>query len=95
MRRIIIAAVAIATAIMLLPPAARAAPPPPVPVQIQPTLHLWVPWVLFGCTGSVVVSALVADWKDNRQLSYSEAYSCGLLYWFSPPQPPPKPRKHH
>ena len=97
MRKILIVCAAVAAPVALSPTGARAQapPPPPPPVQIQPAFHAWEPWVLFGCTGSVVLSAMVANWKDNRQLTYWEAYTCGLLYWIPRAAAPPKPHKHH
>jgi hypothetical protein len=47
------------------------------------------PWVVIGCAGSIVLSALVANYRDNRQLTTSEAWTCGLLYWFQPYQAQP------
>jgi hypothetical protein len=38
------------------------------------------PWVVIGCAGSIVLSALVANYRDNRQLTTAEAWTCGLLY---------------
>jgi hypothetical protein len=37
-----------------------------------------------------VLAGAVANFKDNRQLTYQEAWTCGLLYWFpwwAQPQP--------
>lgn len=95
MSKLIIAGAALAALVLSSPTGARAqgAPATP-PVQVQPGFHAWEPWVLFGCTGSVVLSALVANWRDNRQLTYWEAYTCGLLYWIPRPAEPPKPRSH-
>jgi hypothetical protein len=43
-----------------------------------------------------VLSALVADFRDNRQLTAPEAWTCGLLYWIPMPvQPKPVGHKHH
>jgi hypothetical protein len=43
------------------------------------------PWVVIGCAGSIVLSALVANFRDNRQLTTPEAWTCGLLYWIPMP----------
>src|SRR5690242_10339855 len=43
------------------------------------------PWVVIGCAGSIVLSALVANFRDNRQLTTPEAWTCGLLYWIPLP----------
>lgn len=31
------------------------------------------------CAGGVIIAALVANFKDNRELTSKEAQSCGLL----------------
>lgn len=46
------------------------------------------PWVVIGCAGSIVLSALVANFRDNRQLTTPEAWTCGLLYWLPMPYQP-------
>jgi len=46
----------------------------------------WVPWAVMGCPTGIVVSAVVANYRDNRPLTQEEAWSCGVLYWFSTPK---------
>jgi hypothetical protein len=46
------------------------------------------PWVVIGCAGSIVLSALAADFWNNRQLTTAEAWTCGLLYWIPMPNQP-------
>jgi hypothetical protein len=61
------------------------------------TTPVW-PWVVIGCAGSIVVSALAANFFQNRQLTTPEAWTCGLLYWWYPsayPQQQPASNKHH
>jgi hypothetical protein len=50
-------------------------------------------WVAMACPASIILSGAVANFRDNRQLTYAEAWSCGLLYWFSWLNPPP-PKPH-
>jgi hypothetical protein len=57
--------------------------------MIPPGLHHstsgsnpWVPWVIIGCATMIVMTAMVANTRDNRQLTSPEAISCGILYWF-------------
>ena len=45
-------------------------------------------WAIFGCSGGVVLAALTANYTQNRQLTWNEAASCGLLFWFTPPRRP-------
>ena len=68
-------------------------PPPP-----PPAAHAYVPawwWASFACPASIVLSSLVADFRDNRQLTTPEAWTCGLLYWIPMPTPPQPPVRHH
>ena len=51
-------------------------------------------WAAFACPASIVLSALVANYRDNRQLTTAEAWTCGLLYWIPMPNPP-QPAGHH
>ena len=70
---------------------AQVPPPPPAPTAHSHT-PVW-PWVVIGCAGSIVLSAVVADFRDNRQLTTPEAWTCGLLYWIPMPyQPRPAAR---
>ena len=57
---------------------------PPCPVGHSSHTPAW-PWVVIGCAGSIVLSALVANFRDNRQLTTPEAWTCGLLYWIPMP----------
>jgi hypothetical protein len=43
-------------------------------------------WVIFGCSGGVVVSAVFANFVQHRALSAVEAGTCGLAYWFKQPK---------
>lgn len=43
------------------------------------------PEVVIGCAGSIVLSALAANFWNNRQLTTAEAWTCGLLYWVPMP----------
>lgn len=45
-----------------------------------------VMWVIFGCTGSLVASAFVANYIQHRQLTAYEAASCGIAFWLTPPK---------
>jgi hypothetical protein len=97
MRRFLIAVAALIAAFSFAPTKAHAQGGP-TPPAAPPMLHGpfwpndWIPWVAFGCPSSIILSALVADFKDNRQLTYWEAWTCGLLYWIPLP---PKPKHHH
>ena len=43
-------------------------------------------WAIFGCTSGIILAALVANAQQNRQLTWNEAATCGLLFWFTPPK---------
>jgi hypothetical protein len=45
----------------------------------------WV-WAIFGCSSGTILAAVVANWQQHRQLTWNEAASCGLLFWFTPPK---------
>jgi hypothetical protein len=44
------------------------------------------PWPIFACAGGIITSALVANARDNRELTAPEAWSCGILFWFAQPK---------
>ena len=46
-----------------------------------------VPYVIFGCAGSIIFAAFIANFQQKRQLTANEAATCGLLFWFTPPRP--------
>ena len=67
---------------------AFAGPAAAPPVTPCPVGHSHTPvwsWVVIGCAGSIILSALVANFRDNRQLTTPEAWTCGLLYWIPMP----------
>jgi hypothetical protein len=74
--------------------AAGPAPPCPVPSTSHAHVPAW-PWVVVGCAASIVVSAVVANAVNNRQLTTPEAWTCGLLYWWYPWAYPQQPAKNH
>ena len=59
-----------------------------VPCPPAPPTHGYIPawfWAAFACPASIILSGAVANFRDNRQLTYAEAWTCGLLYWFGKP----------
>lgn len=44
------------------------------------------PWLIIGCAGGVVLAALAANYRDRRELTAQEAWSCGTLFLFSRPR---------
>ena len=45
-----------------------------------------VPWIIIGCASGVVLAALAANYRDHRELTADEAWSCGALFLFSQPR---------
>jgi len=45
----------------------------------------YVPWLIIGCAGGIILAALAANARDHRELTAPEAWSCGLGFWFSTP----------
>src|ERR1700730_2198923 len=62
---------------------AYAGGPPPTPGHVfgggSPG---WV-WAIFGCSSGIILAAMVANFQQNRQLTAQEAWTCGLLFWFT------------
>jgi hypothetical protein len=62
----------------------------PCPIPGAP-IHGFVPawvWAGLACPASIILSGIVANFRDNRQLTYAEAWTCGLLYWIPNPNQP-------
>lgn len=87
MRRIIIAAAAMLAILTYALTRPRAMALPPAAVAAQPGFgsSLWVPWAFGGCVLDIFAAAAVANWRDHRELTYPEAYTCGVLFWFEHP----------
>jgi hypothetical protein len=60
---------------------AGTAPPPPPPSVVGTSGNPLAVWLIFGCASSVILAALVASRRDNRELVTAEAATCGLLFW--------------
>ena len=84
MRRVTILAAGLIAALALSPANLNAGVKKVVPPPVAaPAGHVGAaPWALMACPALIVVSGVVANFKDNRQLTYWEAVTCGLLYWF-------------
>jgi hypothetical protein len=81
---------AILAASLALSPVIASAKPATVPGKQFGLGPTGVLWGIFGCTGGIIFTALVANWQQNRQLTWNEAATCGLLFWFTPPRPKPR-----
>ena len=62
--------------------------PPPTPGHTFGTGPTGSVWAIFGCSSGIIFAALVANYQQNRQLTWNEAATCGLLFWFTPPRHP-------
>jgi hypothetical protein len=79
-------AVAILAAVFaFVPMQAHAFVPPPPPVAGS-TVAPVAPWLIIGCAGGIIFSALIAN-GQGRQLTAAEAATCGLLFLLNPPAP--------
>jgi hypothetical protein len=96
MRRLIIAAAALIAVASLSPTKLQAGvkriiPPPAAPAagHVGAT-----PWALMACPAFIVFTGAVANFKDNRQLTWWEAATCGMAYWLQINAPMPKTAAH-
>ena len=95
MRRLIIAATALSVVLSVSPTNLNAGTKRIIPPPAAPAGHIGAtPWVLMACPALIVFTGAVANFKDNRQLTYWEAWTCGLAYWFWLPGPMPKTAAH-
>jgi hypothetical protein len=81
-----------------LPPIDTAfAAPAIIPCPVAPPTHGAPPawwWAAFACPASIILSGFFANFRDNRQLTTAEAWTCGLLYWIPMPVQPEKVHHH-
>jgi hypothetical protein len=84
MRRIIIiAAAALIAVVSLAPTKLEAGKVIPKIVPAGPAGHVGpLPWALMACPALIVFTGVVANFKDNRQLTWTEAATCSLAYWW-------------
>jgi len=81
----LIAAAVAASLAVAAPTAAFSAVVAPAPVVTHSSTP-FVPWAVFGCAGGIILAALAANYRDNRQLTTQEAWTCGLFFLFSQPK---------
>ena len=62
-----------------------------VPRPVNNGGYASAPWIIIGCAGGVVLAALAANYRDGRELTAPEAWTCGLLFLVSKP----KHKRHH
>ncbi|MBX3519336.1 MAG: hypothetical protein KF835_04880 [Xanthobacteraceae bacterium] len=72
---------ALAAAMTFSPVAARAGIVI-VPPVVQPSSGT-AAFGLAGCVGSIILAAIDASRRFNRELTAEEAATCGLLYWIN------------
>jgi hypothetical protein len=85
-KKLIAAALAATMAVASLSTPSLAKGPVPVPVPTTGPGNPAVVWSVIGCAGGIVLSAFAANYRDNRELTAPEAWTCGLLFWFSQPK---------
>jgi hypothetical protein len=85
-KKLIAATLAASIAVAALPTTTFAAPALPAPGHVIGGGGATAPWAIFACAGGIIASALVANYRDNRQLTTPEAWTCGVLFWFAKPK---------
>ena len=53
------------------------------------------PWFIIGCAGGIILAALAANYRDGRELTAPEAWSCGFLFLASQPRHHRRHHRHH
>lgn len=87
MRKLFLSFVAVAAlSISMIQFAEAVAVHPAAPVPVASGSKVIVPWIFIGCAGGIILAAFHANYRDNRELTAPEAWSCGLLHWFSQPR---------
>jgi hypothetical protein len=86
MRKLFLSFVAVAALSISMVQFAEAAAVQPAPVVVGSGSKVVVPWIFIGCAGGIILAAFHANYRDNRELTAPEAWTCGLLHWFSQPR---------
>lgn len=95
MKKLMTAAIA-ATLMLAVPTTSFAYYCPPAKTFTGGSSNSAAPWIVIGCAGGVVLAALAANYRDNRELTAEEAWSCGALFLVSTPHHKKhKKHKHH
>ena len=81
---LIAATLAASMAVATLPTASFASVTP-VPGHVFGGGSGFAVWPIFACAGGIITSALVANYRDNRELTAPEAWTCGVAFWFAQP----------
>ena len=85
MKQLLIAAFALAV-LSLAPTFAFAQTTAPAHVVVGGhSSKVIVPWIVIGCAGGIILAAFHANYRDGRELTQPEAWTCGLLFWLSYP----------
>jgi hypothetical protein len=84
-KKLIAATLAASIAVAAVPTASFAARAP-VPGPTFGGGSGFAVWPIFACAGGIITSALVANYRDNRELTAPEAWTCGALFWFAQPR---------
>jgi hypothetical protein len=66
--------------------ATKLAPVTPVYYSSSGAGATWIPFTVMGCASGIILAAMVANSRDNRELIAPEAWTCGLLFWFAQPR---------
>jgi hypothetical protein len=91
-KKLIAAALAVCLAASAVSPAGAVAVPKVVPPATGGIHTPWQPFVVMGCATGIILAAMAANSRDNRELMAPEAWTCGLLFLFSEPRSKGKAR---
>lgn len=88
-KKLIAAALAMSLAASAVTPASASAklvPPPVTYGSSSGAGATWIPFTVMGCASGIILAAMVANSRDNRELMAPEAWTCGLMFWFAQPR---------
>jgi hypothetical protein len=92
-KKLIAAALAVSLAASAVSPAGAAAVAPVAHPVVSGGVHTpWLPFVVMGCATGIILAAMAANSRDNRELLAPEAWTCGLLFLSSQPRSKGKAR---
>ncbi len=84
-KKLIAATLAASMAVAIVPAGSQAVAAIAAPVPGPTFGAAGFPWPIFACAGGIITSALVANYRDNRELTAPEAWTCGVAFWFAQP----------
>lgn len=84
MKKSLLLSGAVALALAFSAPAKAAAP---VYFAAHAASHAWVGYTVMGCAAGIILAAMVKNQTENRPLTATEAWTCGIAAFLARPQP--------